>query len=369
MGKSSLPADARSAGMHHFDLLALIESLEQSTVANQELSSQLARVAELLAPVSDPAAPFLTVLLRTQGRRIEPFKDALLCLAAQSHRDFEVVILGHDVESDALVEIAGIIEEYTPLFSHAPRLIRVSGGTRSRPLNVGIDAAKGNYVAVYDDDDLLFAHWVEAFYESAISGDSRILRAVVANQVNRPEPWSDQRDGFRAISWPKVEHPTSFHQLDHLVVNYSPFMSWAFPRSLFSTMGLRFDEELTVCEDWDIILRGSLLYGVDDVAALTSIYRRWEGAASSYSEHTTDSWRASERRVIDRLNQQVVMLPPGSVEEIRQLVLLADGVRSFRFLFNGNDLRWPLNVMWRGASPAVRLLVRARNVLRRRLSR
>ena len=88
-------------------------------------------------------------------------------------------------------------------------------------------------------------------------------------RLPRPRSGRRVRTGFRTSSWPKAEYPDHFDLLQHLLVNYSPFMSWAFPRSLFFTYGLRFDEQLTVCEDWDVILRGSLICGVDDVPHLT----------------------------------------------------------------------------------------------------
>ena len=41
--------------------------------------------------------PFGSVLVRTQGKRDEGLRETLLCLAAQSLQDFEVLILAHKV--------------------------------------------------------------------------------------------------------------------------------------------------------------------------------------------------------------------------------------------------------------------------------
>jgi hypothetical protein len=202
-----------------------------------------------------------------------------------------------------------------------------------------------------------------------LHGTGRMLRGIVANQKVTPEVWPHGEAGFRTFSWPAAEYPQTFQPLRHLVVNYSPFMSWAFPRSLFHVLGVRFDEELTVCEDWDVILRGSLLCGVDEVHALTAIYRRWEGGVSSYTLHSTESWRASEQRVIDRINGSVISLPPGSMQEIRSMLLFNEALVRYRFLFKGDELRRPVAVLWRTASPVVRILVRVRNKVRRMRAR
>ena len=345
------------------DLINVLSTRER---VDPEFARHLAAVKALLVANEDPSLPFLTVLLRTQGRRLEPFKDALLCLAAQTHQDFEVIVLEHDATPNDAERVKQVIGRLTPEFAKRVRLIEVEGGLRATPLNAGIEAAQGRYVAVFDDDDLLFAHWVEEFYQASRGAEGRMLRAVVANQSVSPETWPQGHEGFRTSSWPKVEFPIHFNQLKHLVMNYSPFMSWAFPRSLFFTYGLRFDEELTVCEDWDMILRGSLLCGVTEVPALTSIYRRWQGTGvSSYTTHSSESWRASEQRVIDRVNSGTITLPSQSMQKIRELLVFNDVTARYKFLFSGGELRRPILLMWRMMSPAMRLAVRVRNKVRR----
>lgn len=320
--------------------------------------------AALVADVH-PDAPFLSVLLRTQGKRIEPLKDSLLCLAAQTDQDFEVVLLVHDAAPDAAAEVERIVRRQVPSFRKRITLVRVVGGHRGVPLNRGVEVCTGLYVAVYDDDDLIFANWVEAFRQASKTSD-RLLRSVTATQRVQPESWSDERAGFRTLSWPAADYAKTFDQLAHLLVNHSPFMSWAFPAALFRVLGFRFDEELTVCEDWDLILTGMLTFGVTDVPQLTAIYRRWEQGESSYSRHSIESWARSEQRVIDRIDSGALLLAPGAMGQLRPVMLQEDALRQYRFLFRGNQLRPPLNVMWRMASPAVRLGVRGRNWMRRR---
>ncbi len=345
------------------DMINVVATRE---LVDPDLAKHLAAVEALLRAEKDNDRPFLTVLLRTQGRRLEPLKDALLCLAAQTQQDFEVIVLEHDAAPDDAERVKEVVARLEPGFAQRVSLVEVEGGLRAKPLNVGIQAANGQYVAVFDDDDLLFANWVEEFHHASIGAEGRMLRAVVANQSVSPEVWPQDHDGFRTSSWPKAEFPTTFNQLNHLVVNHSPFMSWAFPRSLFFTFGLRFDEELTVCEDWDMILRGSLLCGVTEVPALTSIYRRWQdGGASSYSAHSLESWKASEQRVIDRINNGPIMLPAGAMYQLRDLLIFTEALNGYRFLFKGHRLRQPLGLAWEMMSPAVSLAVRARNRVRR----
>jgi glycosyltransferase involved in cell wall biosynthesis len=358
-----------TATEHRSNVVELLSQLGAGTNVDPELANRLNAVVELLERPEDATRPFLTVLLRTQGKRMEPLKDALLCLVGQTDQDFEVIVLAHDAEPQAGTDIREAIDRQPPEFLKKVRVIEVSGGTRAKPLNVGMLAANGRYLSIYDDDDLLFANWVEEFHRASERSDGRALRALVANQSVIPEQWPNAAAGFRTSSWPKVEFPVDFDQIGHFLVNGSPFMSWAFPRRLFATYGFRFDEELVVCEDWDVILRGSVLCGVEEIVALTSIYRRWQGGESSYTSHSSDAWQRSERRVIDRNDSSVLLLPVGSIANLRRLALLDDAWKRYSFLFAGNQLRQPLDAMWVAAAPVVKLGVRAVKRIRRSLQR
>lgn len=346
-------------------LVGLLDVLVSRPAADPEFIRRAQALRDHLLPAFDESRPFLTVLLRTQGKRMEPFMDALLCLQAQTVQDFEVIVLEHDAAPEASTAVRAAVDDLPEEFRDRVRVVEVVGGTRANPLNAGLEAAEGNYVAVYDDDDLLLGDWVERFQEQGRRNPGRLLRAVVANQQVARERWTGARDGFRTLSWPAPEWPQTFDILQHLLVNYSPFMSWAFPRDLFARYGLRFDEELEVCEDWDLILRAALLCGVDEVPALTSIYRRWTDSESSYTAHSAEAWREAEQRVIDRIDERVYLMPPGSMRMSRGMVLYNTALDNYRFLFSGTALRPPLNAVWRVARPGLRFAVRVRDALRR----
>ena len=108
----------------------------------------------------DQPAPFLSVLMRTQGTRLATFQDALLSLAAQSEQDFEVLVLAHRVEPEALTHLGELVSWET-LRREGLRLFpsMVVEGLDHFPS--GVEKASGNYVAILDDDDIVFGHSVE----------------------------------------------------------------------------------------------------------------------------------------------------------------------------------------------------------------
>lgn len=333
--------------------------------ANETVVAAAAALNKAIWSDSKKSDYFLTVLVRTQGKREEALKDALLCLSSQTDPDFHVVILAHDVVVENLSMLQKLVDRQEASFRDRITIISVMGGTRATPLNVGIEHIRGEYVSVFDDDDLLFANWVEVFKAGAKEAPGKVQRALTAVQHVRPETWPQGSSGYRAVTWPEMPYPESFEILDHIEVNKSPFMSVAFPAVIFKKLGLRFDEQLTVCEDWDVILQSALICGVNSLKELTSIYRMWDGVETSYTKHSEESWRASENTVKSRLNNKTNLLPIGALMEIRKLLLIEDALENYGLLFKDAKLRGPFVLMVKTLSPFVRFAVKVRNQFRK----
>jgi len=107
-------------------------------------------VAALIADtITVEGPPLLSVVMRTQLRRPEALRDALLCLAAQTDGRFELLLVAHDVDSAG---VESVLRDQPHWLRERTRVLTARGGTRSRPLNVGFSAARGSHVAVLDDD-------------------------------------------------------------------------------------------------------------------------------------------------------------------------------------------------------------------------
>ena len=117
-----------------------------------------------------------------------------------------------------------------------------------------------------------------------------------------------------------LEFPEKFEIIDHLHRNYTPLMAWAFPHAAHSDLGLRFDEDLHICEDWDFAMRALQYCGVAASPEITSIYRRWEGAENSATLHQAHEWDEARKTILERMNSGPILLPAGTLASLdRQL--------------------------------------------------
>lgn len=273
-------------------------------------------------------SPFLSVIIRTQGFRPEFLDEALLCLMGQNDQDFEVIIVLH--ASSGMKELELQIQRFPEEFQAKIKIVQALQGLRAVPVNAGINAALGNYLVFFDDDDLLAPNWVEEFHKNALLFPGCIIRTQAATLEVKKVADSSGRTYARQLSSPRADYQRDFDLLDHFLVNHTPFMTLAFPRAIFNEFGITADENLAVCEDWDLILRASQVAEVISVPTLTSFYRRWEDSETSYSSHSEDEWRLSEERVIEKMAESQLTLPGNYIHRIRELLQIEKEAHQLR---------------------------------------
>ena len=263
--------------------------------------------------------PFLSVIVRTQGRRQHTLIEALTALSAQTDTDFEVIIVGHRLSADGLKSVEGACGDTPYWLREKCRVLCVEDGGRARPLNAGFEAAQGRYIAILDDDDIPFGHWVETFRSLDKASPGRMLRAVSVRQ-DVCNVSIGGNTGLRATGRPIADYAAQFDYLDHLRTNASPNVSIAFPRGPFHDLGMRFDETLTTTEDWDYIMRVAAVVGAASSPKIIAVYRWWENEESSRTLHSDEVWKRNYQRILTKMDRSPVLLPPGSTARLRDLL-------------------------------------------------
>jgi SAM-dependent methyltransferase len=260
---------------------------------------------------------FLSIIMRTQGRRPQELREALLCLAAQSVQDFEVLIVGHRTEVAEQKSVEAIIAEQPPYLRERIRFERLDRGRRSAPINRGIELATGRYVAIFDDDDVVMGDWVKEFADAEREHGGRLLRCVALRQ----DVAIDTVLGLPAVrstSAPKALYNATFSLTEHLVTNQSPPIGWVFPRSLVTDFGLHYDDSMTTTEDWEFLLQAAELAGVTDIDRGTAIYRWWDKRESSRTAHPPGEWAQNQREIERRIDSRPFLLPAGETRTLRR---------------------------------------------------
>lgn len=285
-----------------------------------------------------PHVPFLTVVTRTQGTRLLMLEEALTCLAGQSSRDFEILVMCHRTPHAAGQAVRSLLDDMPAWLRDRSRVVDVGRPGRAAPLNDAIALARGRYLSVLDDDDSVTADWVATYAEMEVARPGSVLRASSLRQDVEPLPDADEGVGDvvpREIGPAVPGWPREFNLVDHLWDNASPFMSLAFPRGVYRDLAHRFDEALDAMEDWDYLLRAATVVGVSGCPRLTSVYRTWVHTEGSREVHHQDVWDAARQSVATKIDALPLVVPPGTMHEVRALHEALQEERAEKFRFAG----------------------------------
>jgi glycosyltransferase involved in cell wall biosynthesis len=210
----------------------------------------------------------VSVVITTVGRT--DLRRAVTSAAGQTLAPHEIVIVNDRPGVDVPSLLAGLTLPDVPI-----RHLESGGGGGNVARNAGLDAATGDYVALLDDDDVWLAHKLETQVPLAEA------RTIVAARM------IDERTGT-------VVPATTYAG--------GPFEAWLFDFSLrhpkdrrtLQTSGLlmaadlarevRFDERLTVHQDWDFLLRATRQHGVTIVHQNEPLYWLSAGAIGKVSK-------------------------------------------------------------------------------------
>lgn len=254
--------------------------------------------------------PFLSVLMRTQGTRIQELNEVLLCLSAQTNGNFEVVLLGHNVSANCESEVLSLIEDQPQWLRDRIFYTRIEGGNRTRPLSVGFRVMRGEYGAILDDDDIVFDTWVDEFCKLASDFENfgKILHCGSFTQEWEAYDTQTCNRLLRSSGLVETRYCHVFNQADQLFSNQTPTLSLAFPRYVTHDLGFIPNETLTTNEDWDFLMRAYLLCGICDSLNSTSIYRLWVNTSNSHTLHRQEEWSRNHESVASLLDSIPLLL-------------------------------------------------------------
>ena len=261
---------------------------------------------------------FGSVIMRTQGRRPEALREALLCLYAQSEQDFEVLLIGHKLTEEGRKLVQQVLTELEPEFRKKIRFLPLDYGTRTTPLNYGFANAYGQYIMIFDDDDLVMEDWMMNFKKAAQERPDTLLHCFVAGQKWDVLDTAEGIAALRATHAPDSKYCVPFDMISELTENVCPPIGLAFPAKAFRSWGLIFDETLNTTEDWDYMMRVAFLTGVTDVPVTGAVYRLWTNAESSATLHDITEWQKNYHIIQDKFKKVPLALSKGQAMTLQK---------------------------------------------------
>ena len=230
--------------------------------------------------------------------------------------DFEVLLMGHKVCEDDRKKVEEVISACTQNIKDRIRYIPVDFGGRTAPLNEGYRHAKGMYITILDDDDIVFENWVESFKNAHEKGAGRVLHSYVMRQDWASNTDEDGNVSLAAMGPMQNLYCRDFDWIRQISVNSCPSFSYAIPRYVLSVLGFEFDESLTTTEDWDFLMRVTALCGISEVDDVTGIYRIWINAENSATVHDQTEWMDNYKIVQQRIVEMPCIMTDKDIRKV-----------------------------------------------------
>jgi methionine biosynthesis protein MetW len=253
----------------------------------------------------------LNIVVRTIAGRSLLLRDALYSIAALTYPAVSAIVVVHSDDAGYVEEVRGLVDRLCGLVAAEVVVVDDMSRKRGHPLNVGLDAADGEYVSFLDDDDVLYPHFADV-----------LIRELVA----RPEVSAaygmcvrctgrTTRHGFVPDA-KAVGYAEAFNRARMFFENYIPNNSLVYRRADLVAAGILFDETLDVLEDWDLLRRLCRWHEFSYVPVALSEYRTRDDGAHSFAPEHQEVWERCRRIIRERTATMPLAMTEGELREL-----------------------------------------------------
>ncbi len=253
-------------------------------------------------------APFFSVIIPTYNRW-PLVGEAIESVLAQSFTSYEILV----VDDGSTDESARLINDRYPKM----RLITQTNRGVSAARNAGIRMAGARWLAFLDSDDLWTRNKLERQHDFILADPS--VRALHTDEIWR-------RNGRRVNPHKKHRKTGSFENDDELfrrsvgMCLVSP-SSVVIHREVFDNVGL-FDEDLPVCEDYDMWLRIMTRYPIHYLDEKLTIKQNGTGGNCIAKQLSASVWGMDRYRVyaLEKLAEEESLSPERKKVALEEII-------------------------------------------------
>ncbi len=230
------------------------------TVPEARAFTDATTAQKIRARNEDPTGRLVSVIIRTRNRK-ELLVDAVGSVAAQRHPERELIVV-----NDGGEPVADVLSQFAERLTI--RLLEPGRVGRCRAGNLGLEAARGTWIAFLDDDDLQYPDHLATMVTKL---EARGMK-VGYSDAHRIDQQRDGPEGpWREVSR-SVPYSEDFSRIGLFRRAYIHLVTVVFHRECVERLG-GFDESLEVLEDWDLFFRFAQDYDFLHVPEVTTAFR------------------------------------------------------------------------------------------------
>jgi len=217
------------------------KEIKQKFYANMAITEAQKREGRKVLKNIDQPHVMVSVIVPTYNRP-DMLTGAINSILNQTYQDFEIIVV-----NDAGKSVENIIKVLNKN-SNITYLSHTKNRGMAAARNTGIKEAKGKYIAYLDDDDIFYPDHLETLVNFLENSEYKVAYTD-AYRVHQ-----ENENGEYIVTKRDLPYSFDFNYDQILVDNFIPILCLMHERSCLNEVGL-FDEELSVLEDWDLLIR------------------------------------------------------------------------------------------------------------------
>lgn len=193
----------------------------------------------------------ISVIVRLHDiSRLSILAEAIESLASQTHRAIEPIVVLQNIAQSDIDRVLEIFSSVGWGDRPTPKIVNVTVAndrdSRSLLLNSGLAVATGQAISFLDYDDVVYPEAYELLVDRLRSTDAPVATGgCVLAMINSEGKTLSKTKPFL---WGR-------RNKDLLIANFVPIHSYVINRSKVPDSLLKFDEQMSQCEDYDFLLK------------------------------------------------------------------------------------------------------------------
>jgi len=256
----------------------VVKADDLRTMAKSELALLMMGIGAEATDRGEINTSGISVVIRTRDRHAL-LKEAIASVRRASQAAEIVIVDDGSAQAVAVQDEARV------------SIVRTEGVGRSEAMNRGVAAAKGEWIAFLDDDDLFFPEHLDTLAKAAAIQPSNIgfyTDALSTEYETSPAGETIRKQTLRTYA-------RDFDRIRLLFDNYIPLNTLLVRRADFLEVG-GFDQRFDLFEDWDFLLRLSRKGPLRRIPHVTCEVRHFAGSSSAVlaQRESSEEFRAAK---------------------------------------------------------------------------
>ena len=226
--------------------------------------------------------------------RPETLHSSILSVLEQNFQNFEIIVI-----NDAGEDVQPIIDSFNTK-KQITYICHEKNKGISAARNTGILAARGEYIALLDDDDIFYPeHLKTAFIH--LNKQTPVIYTDAVRAVQK------KINGNYKIIGKSIPYSIKYDRHKLLIGNIAPVNCFVFNRMLALKAGL-FDTSLSSLEDWEFWIKLSHYCDFKHVNVPT-VQVNWRTDGTTITSSLNNSFRENRRRLYNRYKNEIKRIP------------------------------------------------------------